>query len=50
MDKLFEICGSISDFCYRYVWNILPFLLGALIVMVVWFFKHPEDFYSITIV
>ena len=36
-----------QDFLNSYGWPIVAFLLGALITMIVWMVKHPEDFYTI---
>ena len=42
-----EIVTKWQGFLDSYGWPIVAFLLGALITMIVWMVKHPEDFYTI---
>ena len=42
-----QIVAKWQGFLDVYGWYIIAFLLGALITMIVWMVKHPEDFYTI---
>ena len=38
---------TIQDWIANYGWYAIAVLSGALVTMIAWMVKHPEDFYTI---